>query len=183
MKIYQFSPQAVGRIKKPIIRFMKRYGDGRITSRAIKWFNQQSEDSFKENSLIAAAYDGNKVTGIIVFGNYGIDESFIAVHPDYRQKRVGEQLLKKAIHSLGKVYARVAADNIPSIKLCFACGLVAFSLIKGPTGKPTFWMGGGNFSPEDVIKQKTSATSQACLTEIGENPGNQDKNKVTAHFG
>lgn len=109
-----------------------------------------------------------KVTGIVVFGNYGIEESFIAVHPDYRQKRVAEQLLKKAIDSLGKVYARVAADNIASLKLCFTCGLVAFSLCKGPTGKPTFWLGGGNFRPDDVLKKEISAASQACPMEIGQ---------------
>lgn len=94
-----------------------------------------------------------KVAGIIVFGNYGIEESFIAVHPDYRRKRVGEQLLKQAIQSLGKVYARVASDNIPSLKLCFSCGLMAFSLCKGPTGKDTLWLGGGNFDPADVLKK------------------------------
>ncbi len=168
MKIYQFPPQALNRLKKPILRFMKQYGDGRITHRAMRWFKQQSVESFKENSYIAAAYDGKKVTGIIVFGNYGIEESFIAVHPDYRQKGVGVQLLKQATQSLGKVYARIAADNIASLKLCFACGLVAFSLSKGPTGKPTFWLGGGNFKPDDVIKKETSTTSQACLLEVGQ---------------
>lgn len=147
---------------------MKCYGDGRITYRAMRWFNQQTAENFKENSYIAAAYDGKKVAGIIVFGNYGIEESFIAVHPDYRQKGVGEKLLKQAMASLGKVYARVALDNIASLKLCFTCGLVAFFLSKGPTGKPTFWLGGGNFNPDDVLKKGTSATNEAHSLEIGQ---------------
>lgn len=60
MKIHQFSPQAIGRLKKPILRFMKHYGDGRITYRAMRWFNQQSAESLKENSCIAAAYENKK---------------------------------------------------------------------------------------------------------------------------
>lgn len=165
MKIHSFPPQSLERIKKPLLRFIKRYGDGRITYQALRWFNRLSPGELKEGTYIAAAYDEKKVTGIIVFGHYGIEESFIAVHPDYRQKKVGEQLLKQAIQSLGKVYARVAFDNIASLKLCFSCGLVAFSLCKGPTGKDTFWLGGGNFKPEDVIKKESDDSGKIRVTD------------------
>ncbi|MBA4549464.1 GNAT family N-acetyltransferase [Thermoactinomyces intermedius] len=153
MKIHAFPPQSLERIRKPLLRFLRRYGDGRITHQAMRWFHRLTPEELKEGTYIAAAYDEKKVAGIIVFGNYGIEESFIAVHPDYRQRGVGEQLLKQAIQSLGKVYARVASDNIPSLKLCFSCGLMAFSLCKGPTGKDTLWLGGGNFDPADVLKK------------------------------
>lgn len=165
MKIHSFPPQSFQRIKNPLLRFIKRYGDGRITYQALRWFNQLSPKQLKEGTYIAAAYDEKKVTGIIVFGNYGIEESFIAVHPDYRQKKVGEQLLNHAIQSLGKVYARVAVDNIASLKLCFTCGLVAFSLCKGPTGKDTLWLGGGDFNPEDIIKKETNESGMIQATE------------------
>jgi GNAT superfamily N-acetyltransferase len=155
MKIHAFPPQSLERIRKPLLRFLRRYGDGRITHQAMRWFHRLTPEELKEGTYIAAAYDEKKVAGIIVFGNYGIEESFIAVHPDYRQRGVGEQLLKQAIQSLGKVYARVASDNIPSLKLCFSCGLMAFSLCKGPTGKDTLWLGGGTFDPADVLNKKS----------------------------
>ncbi|MBH8602307.1 GNAT family N-acetyltransferase [Thermoactinomyces sp. CICC 23799] len=165
MKIHAFPPQSLERIRKPLLRFLRRYGDGRITHQAMRWFHRLTPEELKEGTYIAAAYDKKKVAGIIVFGNYGIEESFIAVHPDYRQRGVGEQLLKQAIQSLGKVYARVASDNIPSLKLCFSCGLMAFSLCKGPTGKDTLWLGGGTFDPADVLNKKSEPSVRIPVPE------------------
>jgi GNAT superfamily N-acetyltransferase len=155
MKIYSFSPQDLQRIRAPIIRFMKKYGDGRITHHALRWLQHLHTENWAEGTWIAATLDGKKITGVIVFGNFGIDEGFIAVHPDYRKKGIGETLLKSTMEKLPKIYTRVACDNIPSLKLCFSCGLVAFHLFKGPTGKPTLWLAGGNWNPQDVIKQKS----------------------------
>ncbi len=150
MRIRSISSAELERVLPAIVRFMRRYGDGRITHRAIRWFQGLKQKEWKDGTLVAAALDGKKVAGIIVFGNFGLDESFIAVHPAYRKQGVGEALLKYSIEKLKKVYTRVACDNIPSIKLCFTCGLTAFRLIKGPTGKPTLWLGGGEYRPEEV---------------------------------
>jgi hypothetical protein len=60
----------------------------------------------------------------------------------------------EAQQQLGKVYTRVAYDNIPSLKLCFRCGLTAFAMTKGPTGKPTLWLGGGDYQKEEVEGKK-----------------------------
>jgi hypothetical protein len=41
-------------------------------------------------------------------------------------------------------------DNIPSLKLCFSIGMVAFDLFTGVTGKPTLWLGIGKWDREEV---------------------------------
>ncbi|MGA9174217.1 MAG: GNAT family N-acetyltransferase [Thermoactinomyces sp.] len=157
MIIRQFQPHEIETAKAPVIRFMKRYGDGRITHRALRWFQSLTEEKTPEGTYVATALDKKKLIGVIVFGEYGIKESFIAVHPQYRKRGVGEVLLKSALAKLPKIYTRVACDNIPSLKLCFSCGLIAFKLIKGPTGKPTLWLAGGDYSEQDVSQTEQVA--------------------------
>jgi GNAT superfamily N-acetyltransferase len=154
MRIRQIHPEELQRIREPVIRIMKKHGDGRITHRALRWLNRLDPREVPEGTYIAAAMDGNRVIGLIVFGKFGVEESFIAVHPDHRKQGVGEALLNNAINHLKKVYTRVATDNIPSLRLCFSCGLVAFRLTHGPTGKPTLWLGGGDFRQEDIPHEK-----------------------------
>jgi GNAT superfamily N-acetyltransferase len=151
MKIKRISIEEFHRVKPIIIQFIRKYGNDRITYHAIRWFSKLEPKDILEATLIAVALDNQKkVTGVIVFGNYGIDESFITVHPEYRQQKIGEILLNYSLKYLSKVYTRVACDNTPSLKLCFNCDLVAFCLIKGPTGKPTLWLAGGKWNKEDI---------------------------------
>lgn len=107
---------------------------------------------------MAIASEEKRLVGVIAFGCYGLEESFIVVHPDFRNRRIGELLLNHSLKTLKKVYTRVACDNVPSLKLCFSCGLVAFRLIRGPTGKPTLCLAGGDWNPEEV-PWGTSATA------------------------
>lgn len=155
MKIYSLTPAEIEKHRSVITQFMKRYGDGRVTHKALRWFNQLQADTLPPGTYVAAALKNKKIVGIIVFGEYGIQEAFIAVHPHYRKQGVGETLLMSAVQTLEKVYTRVACDNLPSLRLCFHCGLVAFKLTRGPTGKPTLWLGGGQFDPDELKKKKS----------------------------
>lgn len=128
--------------KTLMIRFIQRFGDKRITHHAIRWFKQLAHLDHP-GTLIAVVTQNNSLIGLIVIGNYGLDEAFIAVHPKYRNEGVGEGLLRFTLQELPKVFTRVACDNTPSIKLCFSCGLIAYRLIKGPTGKPTLCFASG----------------------------------------
>lgn len=150
MLIRDLTPLQATTNKRIILRFMKRYGDGRITHRALRWFQQLNAESLPEGTHLSVALEQKKLIGVIAIGQYGLQEAFIAVHPDYRQQKVGEALLQHALEHLDKLYTRVACDNTASLKLCFNCGLVAFNLFKGPTGKPTLWLGGGNFQPKEI---------------------------------
>lgn len=57
MKIHAFPPQSLERIRKPLLRFLRRYGDGRITHQAMRWFHRLTPGELKEGTYIAAAYD------------------------------------------------------------------------------------------------------------------------------
>ncbi|WP_124726905.1 GNAT family N-acetyltransferase [Staphylospora marina] len=148
--IRRISPGELPKVRHVIVRFMKLHGDGRITHRALRWLSRLTPENVPEGTWIAAALEKNRLVGVIAFGRFGIDESFIAVHPSKRNQGVGEALLREAMNHLDKIYTRVACDNIPSLKLCFSCGLKAFNLFKGPTGKPTLWLGWGNYHPDEI---------------------------------
>lgn len=129
------------------IQFIIRYGDRRITHKAIRWLRRLKHIE-APGHLIAYVQDGNRMVGFTAIGDYGQKEAIIVVHPQYRKQRVGEQLLRYTLQELPKVYTRVACDNIPSLRLCFSCGLVAYRLIKGPTQKPTLCLAGGDWQNE-----------------------------------
>lgn len=141
IRIVPIRPTLLRRVRPLLLNFSKRHGDRRITHRAMRWLRNLTGDPYPGGTWLAAALDGRRLVGFILFGNYGLDEAFIVVHPEYRKQAVGESLLKAALHTLDRVYTRVACDNIPSLKLCFKEGLVAFHLITGPTGKPTLCLG------------------------------------------
>ncbi|WP_027414836.1 GNAT family N-acetyltransferase [Aneurinibacillus terranovensis] len=139
------------RVRKWLVRFVSENGDKRITRRALHWLEALSIEQLKQNgNVILGAVDDGKLVGFLAVGNYGRSESFITVAHNARHKGVGKLLVQEAIHQLGKLYARVAADNIPSLKTCFSCGMVGFSCTYGPTGKPTLWLAAGDWRTDDV---------------------------------
>lgn len=150
MHVQMLTPQQLALNRPKILTFFRKYGDKRITHKALRWLQQLSGEKYPEGTLASIAFEQKQIIGIIVFGRYGLDESIIAVHPAFRKKRIGETLLGHAMDELGKVYTRVACDNTPSLKLCFSSGLVAFRLFRGPTGKPTLWLAGGDWDPSEV---------------------------------
>jgi ribosomal protein S18 acetylase RimI-like enzyme len=148
--VQRLTPQQLSQHSLKILSFFRKYGEKRITHKALRWLQQLSDEQYPEGTLASIAFEKKQIVGIIVFGRYGLDESIIAVHPAFRKNGIGEALLRHAIDELGKVYTRVACDNTPSLKLCFSTGLVAFRLFRGPTGKPTLWLAGGNWDPSEV---------------------------------
>lgn len=150
MKFITISPQLFKQIQHHLIRFTIQHSDHRITHQAIRWFKRLKSSNWKKGTMIMISLHNNKLVGLVVFGNYGIQESFCVVHPAYRNQGIGEKLLKHSLRQLNRVYTRVAIDNLPSLKVCFSCGLVAFRLIKGPTGKPTFLFGGGDWKADEI---------------------------------
>ncbi|MDR6226657.1 GNAT family N-acetyltransferase [Desmospora profundinema] len=150
MRILILTPQLLARHRDRLIRFSLRFGDKRITHKALRWLKQVPVNQpFPEGTWMAIALDRDRLCGFILFGRFGLEEAFIVVHPSKRRQRVAEQLLELALNRLDRIYTRVACDNIPSLKLCFAMGLVAFRLVTGPTGKPTLILASGNWSQEE----------------------------------
>ncbi|MXQ54138.1 GNAT family N-acetyltransferase [Shimazuella alba] len=151
MKITTFTLPNLMPYRQKVILFLRKNGEGRITHRALRWLSNISTSEHTPGSIALVALEEKQLAGVMIFSRYGIEEAITAVHPRYRKQGVGEALLMEAKEKLGKVYTRVACDNIPSLKLCFRCGFTAFQLFKGPTGKPTLWLGGGEYDPKDIL--------------------------------
>ncbi|WP_028776958.1 GNAT family N-acetyltransferase [Shimazuella kribbensis] len=150
MKITTFTLPNLLPYRQKIILFLRKNGEGRITHRALRWLSQISTSDPIPGSIALIALEEKQLAGVMIFSRYGIEEAITAVHPRYRKQGVGEALLMEAKERLGKVYTKVACDNVASLKLCFRCGFTAFQLFKGPTGKPTLWLGGGEYDPNDI---------------------------------
>ncbi|WP_152394670.1 GNAT family N-acetyltransferase [Paenibacillus guangzhouensis] len=134
--------------KWPVLRakftqFIINAGDQRITVDAIKQFGSLSLSGLQadgtqliiatERTLRAKA----RLIGLAFVENYGDTTCLVVVHPDYRGQRIGTKLLQEQINQLGNLTCTVAMDNLSSLHMCFQAGLTAYTLIEGPTGKPT----------------------------------------------
>jgi GNAT superfamily N-acetyltransferase len=151
MQLLKLSEHKLAKNRKQLIRFFRKHGDERITKHGLDWLrNVQPGEIEREGNAAYCTVHKQLLTGVIIIVHYGIEESYMAVHRSYRQQKIGSQLLQKTVEDLGKLYARVATDNVASIKLCVDTGMVAFDLIKGPTGKPTLWFGGGEWKRSDI---------------------------------
>ncbi|MFT9848328.1 GNAT family N-acetyltransferase [Aneurinibacillus sp. REN35] len=151
MHVHELSPTIFGRTRDKFIRFAHHHGSRRITGQAIRWLREVPEDMFmQQGNIILAAIQNKKLLGLLAVCEYGITESFLIVHKDARRNGVGSLLTAEGIKRMGKLYVRVAADNEPSLKTCFAVGMVAFACFRGVTDKPTLWLAAGDWSREDV---------------------------------
>lgn len=152
MHFLELSPNQLDKHRNRLIRFIKQHGDNRITHRAIRWLSEADADQllFQEGTAIIVALENNRLRGTFIISNYGIDEAFVVVHRDHRSQNTGKNLIQQYLNTRNKLYGKVALDNIASMKMCLANGMVAFKMTDGPTGKPTLWFGSGNWKKEDI---------------------------------
>ncbi len=151
MAIIQIKSEKWTYLQPRCLQFFEKYGDKRITKCALTWLaNLKPAELLNPGTIILFAIENRQIIACIACSHYGIHHSIIAVRPENRKHKIGDDLLKQMILKNSKFYATVAIDNIPSLQLCFANEMTAFLLINGPTGKPTLWLGGGNWSKEDV---------------------------------
>lgn len=150
--IREIDRHGLKRFRQTLVRFIRKYGERRITRSAIQWLKTVRGSALaEEGNLILAALEGRKLVGLVAAADYGRRESFIVVHPAYRRQGIALELVNELVRRLDRVYGRVALDNIPSLAMCLQAGFVAFALDKGPTGKPTLWLGKGDWRKEEVL--------------------------------
>ncbi|RKD23761.1 GNAT family N-acetyltransferase [Ammoniphilus oxalaticus] len=151
MQVKQITPETLPAVRPKLIRFLNLHGDKRITRQGIRWLERlQAEKLNQKGDVILVAVEQKKLTGLLAISDYGRKESIVVVHRQHRQKKTGINLISEILKRVDKCYGRVALDNVPSLKMCFAMGMVGFKIIEGPTGKPTLWLGLGNWKKEDV---------------------------------
>lgn len=152
MILRKLTKEQVRRHRKKLLQFMEKHGDRRITHTAIQWLKTvEARDVNEEGNLVLAALENRKLVGLILIARYGLKEAAMAVHRDYRNRNIAKALIRETIATLGKMYGRVALDNLPSLKACLDNDMVGFHLFTGPTGKPTLWVGGGDWSKEELL--------------------------------
>lgn len=97
---------------------------------------------------------GTRLAGFCLVLNYGEDACLVVVRPLYRGHRLGTKLLSAQLEQLTRLTCNVAADNMPSLKMCFHAGLTAHSIVTGPTGKPTFIFQGKQEDVEQGVSKE-----------------------------
>lgn len=150
MIIREIPYHQLDRVRSRLLRFLKRYGEKRLTHKALRWLQALPAQPYNEGTFIAVALEERRLVGVIAIGSHGKEEAIIAVKPSVRRHGVGKKLVRYVLQKVDRLYVRVATDNIPSLKLCFSFGMVAFDLFAGVTGKPTLWLGAGNWDRNEV---------------------------------
>lgn len=151
MSTRKLNADSFARNRHRLIHFIRKNGDKRITSQAIHWLSSLTPEALSQDGAIILVHIKNKkMLGILATADYGRKESFLVVRTDVRERGLGKHLTETAITQLGKLYARVAFDNTASLKTCLSVGMVGFACITGVTGKPTLWLGAGDWRRGDI---------------------------------
>ena len=159
VEVRAIRPEEWKKVRPKVISFIRRYGDRRITQQGLNWLKSASEKELQEPGTgVWVAVENKRMVGLSALSHYGIHQSLIVVHPNLRNKSVARNMVTTIIQSVGKIYGRVAYDNHASLSMCLGSGMVVFARAKdGPTGKPTYWVGGGNWKREDIFPPQKGA--------------------------
>lgn len=125
------------RLHPATVELMRRQGDRRLTQKALRFYaGLQAADVVGPGNLVLAALDRRvRVVGVVAALGWGYRLSLVVVHRRLRGHGLGGTLLRLAVQALGRYYAEVASDNLPSLRALFACGLRAYDVFTRPSGK------------------------------------------------
>lgn len=154
MEIVELSYRQLARNRGALLKFIRAYGEKRITATAMRWFQSATEADLAESpgTQILVYREQGRIAGLSAMVRHGLDHSIAVIHPRVRGQGIAKRLVDHHISTLGKIYVRVAVDNIPSMKVCFGNDMIAVRLVTGPTGKPTLIFAGGNWDYADIDK-------------------------------
>ncbi|WP_134699877.1 GNAT family N-acetyltransferase [Ammoniphilus sp. YIM 78166] len=152
MEVKQITAETLTKLRQRMIDFIRAgHGDRRITKQGFQWMKEVSPQDLQEpGTVLLIAIEDKKIVGLLATADYGRKEAFVLVHKLYRENGIGVALIQELMKRIDKVYGKVALDNIPSLKMCFAMGMVGFKVVTGPTGKHTLCLGLGNWRKDDV---------------------------------
>lgn len=137
------TPEMWMKERRRLIGFVIRFGEKRITVDSLhalrtldsSWLIR--DDNGFSKAVVAVARHSGQIIGLGFAADGGEGGCLIVVHPGVRRSGTGSAIMKAMMNSLGRLACHVAADNIPSMALCFGLGMKAVSIHKGPTGKST----------------------------------------------
>lgn len=165
------SPDEWPHAKQQCSDFFRRYSNERLIHEVRHCLEMLSYDELQKpgTSIVAATVRsdvGRIPVGIGFAANYGEDAFMVAVHPLYRNRRIGSSLIRSLLIQFGRLRCKVAAEYSASLKMCFHAGLQAVALEQGPRGKPTFIM--STALPSHQFR--SSLTTSADSIQEGELP-------------
>jgi len=136
MTITKVLPDQWPRVRKAVLSFVAKYRDKHITRETnAKLRSLRKAGLSRQGSLLIIASEGKTIYGVLAAEDYGRGFSLAVVRRTERGKGVGKQMLKAALEELDDFYVEIASDNIPSLKIAFACGLRAYSVFQRDNGK------------------------------------------------
>ena len=132
------TPDEWARERFPLLRFVRRHGESRCAKADwLRLVALRPEALAAPGTAVAVVRTaGGMAAGLAFAAGFGEDACVFAVHPALRGRGIGRGLLARLAAEWGRLGCRVAADNAPGLAACFAAGLVAVGLERGPTGKP-----------------------------------------------
>lgn len=150
MRVLPLTPSLLERKRPLLLSFVQRYGDSRITRKAIQWLQTVTLDPQRDGTLILVALEEKKLVGLFAIASHGLEEALLVVHRASRRRGIGKQLCETGQQLLPKLYVRVALDNTASLRCFLQSGFVGVKLLDGPTGKPTLCLASGAWSRADL---------------------------------
>lgn len=136
MSILRINKEQWPRWKKRILNFVGRYKDKHITKEASSKLRALKKvDLGDPGTLVLVAAQNKRLVGVLVGVEHGKGCSLAVVKRSTRGRGLGKELLRRAIAELGSFHAEIASDNVPSLKIAFACGLLGYDVFVRDTGK------------------------------------------------
>lgn len=129
-------PENFGRWFSRAVDLVRTHRSGRITAEALAWLTGLAADDLgRPGTLIELTLSERRLVGVLACSDYGRDQCLIVIHRNYRGRGFGRKLVGGALRRLNELHARVAADNLPSLKVFFGAGLFAYDVFLRPNGK------------------------------------------------
>jgi len=67
VRIKSLTPEEMAAIRPSLLSFCRKYGDRRITHRALRWFRRLPHTRWKQGTLVAIATEEKRLVGVIAF--------------------------------------------------------------------------------------------------------------------
>lgn len=143
MELLLLTPELWRAERKRLLVFALRNGEKRITASSLRSLRDlepaalEADGSGYSKAVVAVTKQNGTITGLGFASDGGDDGCLLVVRQGARRLGTGTMLMKAMIGRLGRLACHVAADNVPSMALCFRIGMKAVSIHRGPTGKST----------------------------------------------
>jgi len=139
------------------LAFIQRYGEKRITRWTMKRLASDMSIVRDPEGGIWVAHDHGRILGLLAIQKAGIELSMIVVHPCYRRTGIGASLLETALRTTRRLYARISAENIPSLRLAMSTGFTIIDHRTTRNGQTIFILARGAWQEKEA---------QACAASV-----------------